>query len=82
MQGGAPQGRKPIPKDSPLYGYSQEAISKMAEALAKGEMTPELEKLYERVAKGLGPDGKPQMDEEGGVTIQPEPGFVVKNCQE
>jgi len=74
-----PQGRRPLPKDSPLNGYSQEAISRMAEALAKGQMTPELEKLYERASKGQGPDGKPQMDEEGGVTIQPEAGFVVKS---
>lgn len=75
---GEPQGqRKPLPPS--LQGYSQAQITQMAQALAKGEMTPELEKLYERVAKGLGPDGKPQMDEEGGVTIQPEPGFVVKS---
>lgn len=26
----------------------------------------------------MGPDGKPIIDAEGGATIQPEPGFVVK----
>lgn len=27
---------------------------------------------------GVGPDGKPIIDEEGGCMIQPNPGFVIK----
>jgi hypothetical protein len=44
--------------------------------MERGEFPPELASIFGQPA--VGPDGKPVVDAEGGVTIQPLPGFVVK----
>jgi len=50
----------------------------LGEALKRGEMPPELVHLLGNVNPGVGPDGKPVIDKEGGAVIQPTAGFVVK----
>ena len=45
-------------------------------------MGPEVAQMFQKMqadaANGKGADGKPLVDSEGGTTIQPTKGFVVK----
>lgn len=62
-----------------MENFSHEQILKFAEMLKDGKVPPELAGLLGNMQQnGLGPDGKPIQDAEGGIMIQPEKGFVIK----
>ena len=52
------------------------------EKIKSGDCPPEMAELFEKLrseaANGETKDGKPVVDSEGGMTIQPQKGFVVK----
>jgi hypothetical protein len=62
-----------------LEKYSHEEIMAMYQKIAKGEVPEELAGIYNQDQGGYNDkDGNPIIDKEGGATIQPHPGFVVK----
>ena len=68
-----PDGKRVKPKE--LEQFTEEQLQEMAAEIAQGRM-PKL--LQQMEAKHTDADGNPIIDEEGGATIQPNPGFVVK----
>ena len=79
------------PGSRPSDKYSDEEIMQLLNTLASPDCPPEmkafatqLEQMGVKIPKagesasGVGPDGKPILDPEGGTTIQPTKGFVVK----
>jgi len=52
-----------------LEKYSREELLKFAERMERGDFPSELAVILGQPA--VGPDGKPVVDAEGGVTIQP-----------
>lgn len=64
------------PKPPGLENFTHEQIMEMYKEIQEGK-TPELLKQAQ-VQQHVDANGKPIVDEEGGATIQPNSGFVVK----
>ena len=69
-----------------MENFTPDQIQQMMNALETGEVTPELTKLLASMPEGSLPgegghvdaNGDPIVDAEGGATVQPEKGFVIK----
>lgn len=59
-----------------LEKYTHEEIMAMYQEIAKGNVPEELAGAYQQDYNDK--NGNPIIDKEGGATIQPNPGFVVK----
>ena len=72
------QANQPMGGQKPpgLEQFSHEEIMKMYKEIAKGNVPEELKGVYQETYNDK--DGNPIIDKEGGATIQPNAGFVVK----
>lgn len=75
MTPGSQPPTRPPPRG--LEKFTPAELLKFTEQMDQGKMPPELAAIFGNVGH-VGPDGKPIIDKEGGATIQPEKGFVVK----
>ena len=76
-------GMQGMEGDKPSEAFSDLQLMEIYEKIKSGDCPPEMIELFnklraEAAGGGATKDGKPVVDKEGGMVIQPEKGFVVK----